>query len=74
MSPVVKNGPASYIVPGRARYMSFWSPNCQHKVHWARFSWEMGCTKFWQFIFSATGESICTDLSSASADTSVVLA
>ena len=39
MSQVVKNGPASYIVPGcvileprRARYMSFWSSNCQHKV------------------------------------------
>merc|ERR1711966_204778 len=26
--------------------MSFWSSNCQHKVHWARFGWEMGCTKF----------------------------
>ena len=53
MSPVVKNGPASYTVPGRmtlepprSRYMSFWSSNCQHKVHWARFGWEMGCIKF----------------------------
>ena len=53
MSRVVKNGPASYIVPGRmtletrrARYVSFWSSNCQHKVYWARLGWEMGCTKF----------------------------
>ena len=76
MSQVVKNGPASYTVPGcmaleprRVRYMSFWSSNCQHKVHWARFGLEMGCTKFsaivsqqlvnhWQPDFSGAGNAL----------------
>lgn len=45
---MVKDGSALYIVPEyialkprRGRYMSFWSSNCQHKLQWARFGWEM---------------------------------
>ena len=62
----VKNGSASYIVPGcmtlkprRARYVSFWSSISWPKVQPARFGWEIGFSKFRDF-FSATGERICT--------------
>ena len=48
-SVMVYKGSASYIVPGcmtlkprRARCKE--SSNCQHKVHWARCTCEMGCT------------------------------
>ena len=53
---MVKKASASYIVPGcmtlkprRARYMYFRSSNYQHKVHWARFGWEIGFSDFREF-------------------------
>ena len=54
--PTVKKASTSYIVPGfmtpkprKARYMSFRWSNCQHKVHWAGFTCEMGCINFREF-------------------------
>ena len=54
---MVKEASASYIVPRcmtlkprRARYMSFRSSYCQHKIHWARFGWEIGFLILRSFI------------------------
>ena len=70
MSQVVKKGPLPYIVPGcmtleprRARYMYFWSSNCQHKVHWARFGWEMGCIKLGELFSPRCRGPFCTGVS-----------
>ena len=40
-----------YSLIPRARYMSFWTSNCQQKLHRTRFGWEMGCANF-SYLFS----------------------